>query len=390
MPPPNNCPICNHEAMPNDRFCQNCGVDLALAMVMTEHAIFASRREAIVDVQVSPEVLVPRLGEHLVETGVLTEKQLQLALNYQREQAGKGNPILMGQALIFLGLIDEAALDKAITGQIIQLQDALRRSNAELENRVQERTRELQKALNRLTELNQLKANFIANISHELRTPLTHIKGYTELMLDNSLGATTAEQADALRVMERAIVRLEGLINDLIRFSENAQGEITLHPRPIPVANLVRSVVERFASRAVSEGKTLTISQLPITSLHVLGDLENISWVLSQLIDNALKFTLPGGKIAVSVSPGEHFITFAVTDTGIGIPEQKFNEVFEAFHQLDSSATRQQGGTGLGLALVKRILQAHQTDIAIQSVEGKGSHFTFKLPTTTQRLDAGE
>ncbi len=382
-----NCPLCNYPANPQDRHCQNCGVDLALAMAMTEHAIFNVDKEALINVPVSPEVLVPRLGEYLVESGVLTGKQLHAALNYQREQADKGNPILMGQALLWLGLIDQPALDKAITEQIIQLQQALRQSNQELEHRVQERTRELQSAMNRLTELNQLKANFIANISHELRTPLTHIKGYAELMADQSLGGISPEQADALKVMERSIIRLEGLINDLIKFSETAKGEISLHLKPIPVRILVEAVAAKYTNRARAEQKTLSVTT-PETIPNVLGDLENLSWVLSQLLENAIKFTPAGGRVSLSVVPKPHFITFGVTDTGRGIPPERMDEIFEAFHQLDGSPTRQQGGTGLGLALVKRILSAHQTDIQVKSVVGKGSHFSFSLPITEQNLAA--
>ena len=116
-------------------------------------------------------------------------------------------------------MIDQATLDQAVTEQIIQLRSALQAANRTLERRVYERTAELEAALQRLSELNQMKANFVANISHELRTPLTHIKGYLELMVTDSLGPLTDEQRHALQVSQKASDRLENLIEDLIMFS---------------------------------------------------------------------------------------------------------------------------------------------------------------------------
>src|SRR5689334_15402252 len=121
---------------------------------------------------ISPEVLVPRLGEQLVKVGLLTEEQLKKALDYQRLRAAEGRPSLLGEAVIELGFIDRITLDRAITEQIIRLRAALEDANRNLEYRVQQRTAELEEALRKLSEINQLKANFIANVSHELRTPL--------------------------------------------------------------------------------------------------------------------------------------------------------------------------------------------------------------------------
>ena len=142
----------------------------------------------------TPEVLVPRLGEYLVQQGHITEEGLKKALAYQLKKQVKSQHWLLGETLLELGLIDRPTLDQAITEQIIQLRNALENANRYLEHRVQERTAELQLALRKLSELNQLKANFVANISHELRTPLTHVKGYIELLATESLGALTEEQ----------------------------------------------------------------------------------------------------------------------------------------------------------------------------------------------------
>src|SRR5215211_3263301 len=169
--------------------------------------------------RLTPEMLVPRMGEYLIHKGLISAENLQKALDYQQESIAKGNPILLGQALIELKLLERAELDQAVTEQIIQLRSALQAANRTLERRVEERTAELQKALERVSELSQLKSNFIANISHELRTPLTHIKGYIELLITETLGDITEEQRHALQVSQQSTNKLEALIEDLILFS---------------------------------------------------------------------------------------------------------------------------------------------------------------------------
>ncbi|HET6821975.1 MAG TPA: histidine kinase dimerization/phospho-acceptor domain-containing protein, partial [Anaerolineales bacterium] len=174
--------------------------------------------------RLTPEMLVPRMGEYLIQKGLISAESLQNALNYQQEEIAKGNSILLGQALLDLKLLERADLDQAVTEQIIQLRSALQAANRTLERRVEERTAELQKALERVSELSQLKANFVSNISHELRTPLTHIKGYVELLVTESLGSITDEQRHALQVSQQSTGRLEALIEDLILFSLASRG----------------------------------------------------------------------------------------------------------------------------------------------------------------------
>src|SRR6266511_1706240 len=154
--------------------------------------------------RLTPEMLVPRMGEYLIQKGLISAEQLQKALDYQQEATAKGDPILLGQALIDLKLLERVELDQAVTEQIIQLRSALQAANRTLEHRVEERTAALQKALERVSELSQLKSNFVANISHELRTPLTHIKGYLELLTTESLGKITNEQRHALQVRQQS------------------------------------------------------------------------------------------------------------------------------------------------------------------------------------------
>jgi signal transduction histidine kinase len=351
---------------------------LAFAALLAEQKLTSGARISS-DIPISPEVLIPRLGNYLIERGVLKPDELEEALNYQKKMSSEGQPRLIGEALVELGYVSREALDKAVTEQIFHLQTALHKANNELEQRVKERTSELQNALNRLSELNQLKSNFIANISHELRTPLTHLKGYIELMIDEGLGPLTNEQSGAFAVMKRSEERLEKLIEDLIQFSFVARGDLDVKIETINLQDVIEEVVLLTTQKCESAKITFKKS-FPTKFPSVKADKDKLSWVLSQLLDNAIKFTSQGGSVHLGVQLDDIGVTLFVNDTGIGISADKIDEIFEPFHQLDSSATRHYGGTGLGLAMVKQIVEAHGSEIKVRSISGKGSFFGFSLP----------
>jgi signal transduction histidine kinase len=329
--------------------------------------------------RLTPEMLVPRIGEYLIQKGLITVDELQSALDHQQEQVSKGNLLVIGQVLIDLKLIDRADLDQAVTEQIIQLRSALQAANRTLERRVEERTAELQKALERVSELSQLKANFISNISHELRTPLTHIKGYIELIITESLGAITEEQRHALQVSQQSTGKLETLIEDLIMVSLASRGELSIKQENVDIRRLSNLAIKSSMSKAQDRGLNLH-AVIDDNIPFVQADPQKIVWVLSQLINNGIKFTSSGGSVVVSVKrEGENLVVVSVTDTGIGIPSNHLNDIFETFHQLDGSTTRHYGGTGLGLSLVRQIIEAHGSMIEVQSTEGRGSTFKFPL-----------
>ena len=330
-------------------------------------------------VHLSPEMLVPRIGDYLLSKGYITELDLQKALSYQQEMVAQGRTYLLGQAIVDLKLLDREKLDQAVTEQIIQLRNALQAANRSLEERVQQRTAELQEALARLSELNQLKANFISNISHELRTPLTHVKGYVELLASESLGPLAEEQKHALKISQQSTARLESLIDDLIMFSLASRGELSLKQEPLDLerlANLtVKSVEQKGRDRGVSVHAVVDKDVPPVQA-----DSQKIAWALGQLLDNAVKFTPSEGRVVLSVHhESGNLVMVSVTDTGIGIPSNRLAEIFEPFHQLDSSSTRKYGGTGIGLSLVRQIVEAHGSMLEVMSVEGKGTTFRFPL-----------
>ena len=373
-----SCPQCGYLLPYDAKTCPQCGVDLALLSLLAEKAYLEGVPSAA-PLSSAPQLLVPRIGEYLIEQGILSEDQLNAALQRQKKLANTGQNQLLGQTLIQMALIDRETLDRAITSQIIELHAALQESNRTLERRVAERTSELRRALERLTEINQIKANLISNISHELRTPLAHIKGYVELIGEEQLGPLSDDQKKALGVVDRATDRLGGLIEDLIEFSTGTREGLTLRLTSFPIDKLLNDVIERSSGKADKAGVILEQVVDPAVP-NIEADVERLSWVLMQLLDNAIKFTPSGGTVKLTGSATDRGLEFVVEDTGIGIPEDRMEEIFEPFHQLDGSPTRRYGGTGLGLALVKLILQAHGCEIVVHSVEQQGSRFSFFIP----------
>lgn len=333
----------------------------------------------------TPEILVPRLGDYLIEQKLITPEQLTYALQQQSAiRKTQSTTPLLGQLLVELGILDRPALDQAITEQVLQLRAALTEQNQQLERRVQERTSELETALAHLSELNQLKSNFLANISHELRTPLTHLKGYLELLRSGDLGVLSPEQTMALDTIHRSMERLERLIEDLILFATSERDQMVVIMDALDLSDLCADIVRQMNGKASNQNVNLEFHAMPSVE-PVNADREKIGWVIHQFIDNAVKFTPSGGEIKVELLPNGDYVTIQISDTGIGIPKNRLTEIFEPFHQLDSSSTRKYGGTGLGLSLAQKIVKAHDSTIQVTSEPGKGSRFSFKLKRAVSR-----
>jgi signal transduction histidine kinase len=375
------CPQCGETLAKDARACPECGMDLFLLTLLSERAYLEGIPGAA-PIPASPEVLVPRIGDYLIDQGLITNEQLDIALKKQKEMTIDGKHPLLGQTIIELGFIDHETLDRTINTQILELHAALKEANRTLETRVEERTAELQMALERLTEINQLKANLISNVSHELRTPLAHIKGYLELVLDEDLGVLTDPQKDALSVMQRSTARLEGLIEDLIEFSTASREGLSLNLQPLSLSLIAKNAIMRSNEKAESAGITLELNiNGPLPAVR--GDPDRLEWVLIQLIDNGIKFSPTGSRVIIGASLDNGFVTLFVKDTGVGIPPERIQEIFIPFHQLDGSPTRRFGGTGLGLTLVKLILDAHGTELEVESTPNEGSIFRFPIPVAT-------
>jgi signal transduction histidine kinase len=376
------CPQCETPLPRDARTCPNCGVDLSLIALLAERAYLDGLPQAA-PFSTTPEAVVPRIGEYLIEQGLLTSSQLEAALARQREMSERGQRRLLGQTLVEMKLVDHETLDRAVTRQIIELHAALQEVNRTLERRVAERTAELRRALERLAELNQIKANLISNVSHELRTPLAHIIGYVELLEEAQLGPLNDEQQKAVGVIHRGTDRLGRLIEDLIEFSTASRAGVVLKLQPMDVLATMKSVIER--SQAKADKADVRLSMQVGSDVRALqADAEKLSWVLFQLVDNGVKFTPKKGEVHLAAMREGPLVRLSVADTGIGIPPERQEEIFEPLHQLDGSPTRRYGGTGLGLALVRLILTAHGSEVVVQSEPGKGTTLSFMLPAADQ------
>lgn len=374
------CPQCGTPLTASDRYCSGCGVDLAVVTLLLEFS--AASKKPSQAPPFLPDTVVPRLGEFLISNGLLTVAQLQQALDYQHAKKKEtGQNKMLGEALLELSLISRESLDKAIMAQVLELQAALQASNRQLEGRVAERTAELERALKKVNEINQLKSDFVSNISHELRTPLAHIKGYVYLFAEGMMGELNQEELGAMKDTAASVDKLERLIDDLIRFASAARGELLINSGVFCLSDVAQTIINRSDAKSVKASVSLA-SNVPDPLIYSVGDEEKLAWVLLQLVDNAVKFTPAGGRVTLSLTPNSERarVLIAVKDSGIGIPFDRMPELFQPFHQLDGSPTRRYGGTGLGLALVRQILEAHGEQVKVESAIGQGSKFSFELP----------
>ena len=364
-----NCPSCS-KIIENDLDqCPYCDSDVSNVPTTTQDEEIPS----------SPEQLVPRLGDLLLAQNMVTAEEIDRAIHFQTKARENGRDVLLGEALVHLGSISKKQLDLAVTEQVIQLQDALRQSNAELEKRVLSRTLELQETLDKLTTLNQLKSDFIANISHELRTPMAHIIGYVDLLRDESLGELNRDQVMALDTIVKANNRIMLLLDDLLQFNGFAENTMAINREVFDLMDLVSEIQKNFKSLN-NDKKINFITEFTDNDIKINADREKITWVIDQLLENAMKFSKPNGMIKLKVSKKQDLAHFQIFDNGIGIPEDKLELIFEAFVQLESSLRRQNGGTGIGLTIVKQIIEAHGSRIKVNSIVGKGTIFEFYLP----------
>ncbi|MFA5087976.1 MAG: ATP-binding protein [Candidatus Omnitrophota bacterium] len=229
-----------------------------------------------------------------------------------------------------------------------------------------------------LKRLEQIRKDFVANVSHELRTPISSIKGYAETLLEGALD-DKENAKDFLRIIYADSDRLAKLIEDILDLSKIESGRLKIDLRPIPLGPVLKRVVSGLSGPA--KAKSITVSvDIPSGIPPILADETRISQVLFNLIDNALKYTNDGGQITISARAGDRSVQVDVADTGIGIPEQDWARIFERFYRVDKARSRELGGTGLGLAIVKHIIQAHNGEVFLRSVEGQGSTFSFTVP----------
>jgi signal transduction histidine kinase len=243
---------------------------------------------------------------------------------------------------------------------------------------------EVQRTLTQLQALDRMKTDFLNAISHELRTPLAPILGYTEILLGGGMGTLPANAARGVQAIADSGKRLLNLIESLLAFIRLDQGAMALKREPTNVSALLLSVADAFHTRAVERKLTLQVAT-PDGLPSVSADPQELTMALNHLLDNAIKFTPAGGSITAGArqatgADGQPGVEIMVEDTGIGIPADQHEKIFERFYQADSSLTRQYGGVGIGLAVVKQTIEAHGSHVTVESEPGKGSTFRFTLP----------
>ena len=268
--------------------------------------------------------------------------------------------------------------------------DELQRTNREiqqhrdlLEERIRQRTEELENAMRTALAASQAKSEFLANMSHELRTPMNGLLGMLDVVLDSSL---EAEQRENLETAQHSAYSLLALLNDILDLSKIEAGRMMIEKIPFNVRTVLEDCVKSYQPRALQKGVSLHFEMDASSPSHVMGDPLRLRQIVTNLLSNAIKFT-GQGSVAVAVRtepiegrPGTVQFGIDVRDTGTGIDSDKLQSIFDKFTQADGSITRKYGGTGLGLAITKRLTELQDGCVTVQSTLGSGSTFTISLP----------
>jgi len=231
----------------------------------------------------------------------------------------------------------------------------------------------------RLKMLERIRTDFVANVTHEIRTPLTAIIGFVETLEQGAVD-DPGKAMEFLRTIGENAERLNRLVNDLLTLSGIELGEVSIHPERVAPGEVLKRVLPLVEAR-VSEKKLKILNEIPGETPPIRADKDRLVQILLNILDNAIKFTPPGGKIAVSASPGaEGFLTIRIADTGVGIPKGEIPRLGERFYRADKTRSREMGGTGLGLSIVKHLMKIHGGWIGIDSTLGHGTTVSLHFP----------
>lgn len=260
---------------------------------------------------------------------------------------------------------------------IAAAQAAVAIENTRLFNELQERATSLAQAYEELKEFDRMKDELVQNISHELRTPLTFVRGYVDLLLRGDMGALNPRQKQGLEIVSTKTASVAHLVTNIMLLQQLKQKALQLALTDL--TRVAKEAVSKARTAADSQGVTLQLtapSDLPL----ILADPERVTVVFQHLVENGIKFSPNGGLVEVLLEEQPDVIQVAISDQGIGMAQEQLDRIFERFYQVESSARRRFEGTGLGLTIVKRIVEAHGGRVWVKSRIGKGSTFFFSLP----------
>ncbi len=265
-----------------------------------------------------------------------------------------------------------------------------------------ERTnREMKKAMEKLRDLDRLKSNFIATVSHELRTPLTSVIGYSEMLLEGLAGDLSGEQREYIKTILEKGESLLNLITQVLDLSRIESGNVLMSWEEVDIRAVINLAVSDVLPQAHKKGLTLAVDTA-VEVDPIVADRDKVRRILGNLLSNSVKFTRAPGSIVVKTDVHQlppqdpaydifepernRYLRVQVSDTGIGIPRDKLDDIFNAFYQVDNSSTREYGGTGLGLTIARNFAHAHRGRIEVTSSEGTGSTFVVLLPYRADRM----
>jgi len=263
---------------------------------------------------------------------------------------------------------------------------AVRDLNAHLEQRIDAATKELRSSNAQLQKLDEAKDEFISIASHQLRTPLTSIKGYISMMMEGDVGKITPQQK---HILEEAFIssdRMVRLIGDFLNVSRLQTGKFVIEKHPADLAQIVKHELESLTTNAASRGLTFRYTP-PKKFPQLIMDENKMQQVVMNFCDNAIYYSKENSTIAVSLKIVKGFVEFKVKDSGIGVPKAQQKELFTKFFRANNARQQRPDGTGVGLFLAKKVIDAHHGELIFTSVENKGSTFGFRLPV--ERLRAG-
>ena len=257
-------------------------------------------------------------------------------------------------------------------------------ANARLFEALEDRAAELAVAYEELKENDRLKDELVQNVSHELRTPLTFIRGYVDLLVDGEMGELSTEQQRALGIVAEKTGDITRLVEDIMSLQRIDSANLMC--QQFSLSALLESAVDVHKLSASKRGLSI-VFRAPVTNGIIEADRGRINQVLDNLIGNAMKFSPDGGTIEVRMVERQHDVLIVVSDEGIGVAQEKVSRIFDRFYQIDGSSRRRFGGAGIGLAIVKRIVDAHQGDIWVKSEVGTGSSFYVTIPKASVTVD---